>query len=65
MPPSDEDDVLERFRAFRDTGDQAIREELIARFQGMAHACARRFHGRGEPLDDLAELPSRLGFAAG
>jgi len=53
---ADEGDVLERFRAFRATDDPAIREELIARFQGMAHACARRFHGRGEPLDDLEQV---------
>jgi RNA polymerase sigma-B factor len=54
--PADDSDAIERFRVLRKTDDPAIRDELIARFRGMGQACARRFHGRGEPLDDLEQV---------
>ena len=56
MRPTDDSDAIERFRVLRATDDPAVRDELIGRFQGMGQACARRFHGRGEPLDDLEQV---------
>lgn len=51
-----DDGVIARFQALRSSGDPAIREELITRFGGLALACARRFSGRGEPIDDLEQV---------
>lgn len=55
-PMANDDDALERFRRWRERGDPAIRDELIRRYQGLANSCARRFSGRGEPLDDLRQV---------
>ncbi len=46
----------ELFARFRETGDQAIRNELAERHRGLAITLARRFNGRGEPLDDLLQV---------
>ena len=48
--------VLERFRAYRRTGDQAIRSALVEDFSWIGNAAARRFVRRGESLDDLAQV---------
>jgi RNA polymerase sigma-B factor len=52
------DDVatLERFRDYRRTGDRTVRNELIESHRWIAVRCARRFEGRGEPLDDLVQV---------
>jgi RNA polymerase sigma-B factor len=36
--------------------DPGAREELVARFQSLAEYFARRFAGRGEPLEDLVQV---------
>ncbi len=46
----------ELFARFKQTGDQAIRNELAERHRGLAVTLARRFNGRGEPLDDLLQV---------
>ena len=46
----------ELFARFKETGDQAIRNELAERHRGLAVTLARRFNGRGEPLDDLLQV---------
>jgi RNA polymerase sigma-B factor len=38
--------------------DPAARDELSAMFQSLAEYLARRFYGRGEPLDDLIQVAS-------
>jgi RNA polymerase sigma-B factor len=50
------DDVLERFRAYRATGDRELRNELVDEHRWLAERCARRFAGKGEPLDDLVQV---------
>lgn len=55
--PTDEE-VAERFRAYRRTGDQRLRDELIEQHAWVAAYCARRFAGRGEPVDDLRQVAS-------
>jgi RNA polymerase sigma-B factor len=52
----DDDSVLERFREYRRTGDRAIRNALIEEHRWIALRCARRFEGRGEPIDDLIQV---------
>jgi RNA polymerase sigma-B factor len=51
-----DDPVRERFRAWRETGDRTIRNELIEEHRWIALTCARRFTKRGEPLDDLFQV---------
>ena len=49
-------DVAELFARHRATGDPAVVEELVKRFQPLARSVARRYHARGEPLDDLVQV---------
>jgi len=46
----------ELFARFKATGDRTIRNELAERHRGLAISLARRFNGRGEPLDDLLQV---------
>jgi RNA polymerase sigma-B factor len=48
----------ELFRLHRDEPDPAIVEELVRRFEPLARSVARRYHSRGEPLDDLTQVAS-------
>jgi len=36
--------------------DAAVREELVRRFEPLARSVARRYHSRGEPIDDLTQV---------
>jgi RNA polymerase sigma-B factor len=49
-------DPIDRFLEYRRTGDQAIRNELVVRYQWVAVRCARRFAGRNENMDDLVQV---------
>jgi RNA polymerase sigma-B factor len=55
---STDEEVAERFRAYRRTGDPQLRDELIEEHAWVAAYCARRFAGRGEPVDDLRQVAS-------
>jgi len=46
----------ELFARFTATRDVSIRNELAERHRGLAVSLARRFNGRGEPLDDLVQV---------
>lgn len=52
----DDQAVLDRFRRFRDSGDDAIRLALIEEHRWIPQRCARRFANKGEPLDDLEQV---------
>lgn len=52
------EEVLARFRALRDTGDQSLRDDLVIHFRWIAARAARRFSDRGEPYDDLLQVGS-------
>jgi len=43
-------------RELRETGSTAIRDKLIESHLGLVEYLARRFAGRGEPLDDLIQV---------
>ncbi len=47
------DELFERLRA---TDDPAVVEELVVRFEPLVRSVARRYHARGEPLDDLVQV---------
>jgi RNA polymerase sigma-B factor len=55
VSPND-DSVLDRFREYRKSGDRAARNRLVEEHRWIALRCARRFDGRGEPLDDLIQV---------
>jgi RNA polymerase sigma-B factor len=50
----DEAEVLRLFERMSEDG--AIRAELVAKFQPLAEYFARRFAGRGEPIEDLNQV---------
>jgi RNA polymerase sigma-B factor len=43
-------------RRQRHQPDPLIREELVRRFEPLARSLARRYHARGEPIDDLLQV---------
>ena len=47
---------LDAFRAYRAAPTQERRNALVADHLGLARSLARRFAGRGEPLDDLEQV---------
>lgn len=50
----DENEVLRLFARIRE--DDEARDELVVRFQPLAEYFARRFAGRGEPIEDLNQV---------
>ncbi len=48
--------VPELFARHRADGDPAIVEELVIRYAPLVRSVARRYHARGEPLDDLVQV---------
>ena len=46
--------VLRLFERIPD--DNSARDELVAKFQPLAEYFARRFAGRGEPIEDLNQV---------
>ena len=57
-PRFDEEDLRERFRTLRETGDQRLRDEIITEHAWIARTVARRFDQRGEAFDDLVQVAS-------
>ena len=47
------DELLRRYRAAE---DPALLEEIVVRFEPLARSVARRYHARGEPLEDLTQV---------
>jgi RNA polymerase sigma-B factor len=48
--------VPELFARHRADPDPAIVEELVVRYEPLVRSVARRYHARGEPLDDLVQV---------
>jgi RNA polymerase sigma-B factor len=53
---TDGEDTTSRFRRYRASRDRALRDELLLEHRWLAHYCANRYAGRGEPLDDLVQV---------
>ncbi|HXD68081.1 MAG TPA: SigB/SigF/SigG family RNA polymerase sigma factor [Solirubrobacteraceae bacterium] len=47
------DDLMRRYR---DREDPVLLEEIVKRFEPLARSVARRYHARGEPLEDLTQV---------
>src|SRR5689334_16560691 len=43
-------------RRYRQAEDPALLEEIVKRFEPLARSVARRYHARGEPLEDLTQV---------
>ncbi|HVF74264.1 MAG TPA: sigma-70 family RNA polymerase sigma factor [Acidimicrobiales bacterium] len=50
------DHAAERLHRYCATRDERLREELVREHTALARAIARRFAGRGEPLDELTQV---------
>jgi RNA polymerase sigma-B factor len=48
--------LRQAFARYRQTGDRALRNELVEQHRPLAEVVARRYSGRGEPLDDLDQV---------
>jgi RNA polymerase sigma-B factor len=46
----------ELLRRYRKAEDPALLEEIVKRFEPLARSVARRYHARGEPLEDLTQV---------
>lgn len=56
--------ALELFRKYRETGDKAVRNALIENYMYVAEILAKKFSGRGVDYDDLVQIASE-GLIAG
>jgi RNA polymerase sigma-B factor len=61
VPADGAEDTRSRVRRYRATRDRALRDELLLEHRWLAHYCANRFVGRGEPQDDLMQV-AQLGM---
>jgi RNA polymerase sigma-B factor len=48
--------VDELFARHRANADPAVVEQLVVRYEPLVRSVARRYHARGEPLDDLVQV---------
>ncbi|MGI8610382.1 MAG: SigB/SigF/SigG family RNA polymerase sigma factor [Candidatus Dormibacteria bacterium] len=44
------------FRRFQQTGDPAARQQLVDAYTNLVYFLARKFAGRGEPLEDIVQV---------
>ena len=52
------DEVRTLLRRWHEDGDRAARAELVERMLPLARSLARRYAGKGEPLEDLEQVAS-------
>ena len=50
--------ALELFRKYRETGDKSVRNALIENYMYVAEILAKKFSGRGVDYDDLVQIAS-------
>lgn len=50
--------ALELFRKYRETGDKSVRNALIENYMYVAEILAKKFAGRGVEYDDLLQIAS-------
>jgi RNA polymerase sigma-B factor len=56
-PPRFDRDLQHRlFAEYAKSHDPQVREQLVQQYSALVHSLARRFAGRGEPLEDLEQV---------
>ncbi|MGH7641670.1 MAG: SigB/SigF/SigG family RNA polymerase sigma factor [Candidatus Dormibacteria bacterium] len=56
-PPRFDRELQRRlFNQYAETRDPKVREQLVPQYAALVHSLARRFAGRGEPLEDLEQV---------
>lgn len=58
LDEAEREHLRRKFRELDETGDQAVRDELIEAHLRLAEHLARRFSNRGVPLEDLIQVAS-------
>ena len=58
LDDQEREELRAKFGRFAETGDQALRDELIEAHLRLAEHLARRFANRGVPVDDLIQVAS-------
>jgi RNA polymerase sigma-B factor len=58
IEPDNRQELKELFASYARSHDPELREQLVARYLGLAEYLARRFANRGEPLEDLVQVAS-------
>jgi RNA polymerase sigma-B factor len=57
-PVESADEICELLRRWHEDGERTARSELAERMLPLARSLARRYAGKGEPLDDLEQVAS-------
>jgi RNA polymerase sigma-B factor len=53
---TDRHELRSKLEEYAQTGDKALRDEIVASQVGLAEYLARRFKNRGEPIEDLVQV---------
>src|ERR671919_1308381 len=53
---TDRNELRTKLEEYARTGDQDLRDEIVASQVGLAEYLARRFKNRGEPIEDLIQV---------
>jgi RNA polymerase sigma-B factor len=53
---TDRNELRNKLEEYARTGDQELRDEIVASQVGLAEYLARRFKNRGEPIEDLIQV---------
>src|SRR5207245_9192279 len=49
-------ELRSKLEEYGESGDKALRDEIVASQVGLAEYLARRFKNRGEPIEDLIQV---------
>src|SRR2546423_11053778 len=53
---TDRNELRRKLEEYAESGDKALRDEIVASQVGLAEYLARRFKNRGEPIEDLIQV---------
>src|SRR5437016_14612422 len=53
---TDRSELRSKLEEYGESGDKALRDEIVGAQVGLAEYLARRFRNRGEPIEDLVQV---------